>query len=177
RETITEQIVSLKKVLTSYAKYGESSIQNILSEAQLQGARIFSCNELASSYVENLGNGNFSLRHLPMGCQVSPINDLLIEDFDNDGNQDVMAVQNDYSFEPLGGLYDAGIGLILKGDGKGNLISIPISKSGFNVNGDAKSVTRLTAGNGKTLYIVTQNRDSLKIFEKAAMFYDVSILN
>jgi len=170
RETMTEQIVSLKKVLTSYARYGESSLQDILTSHQLQDAKIFSCDELASSYIENLGNGNFSLRHLPMSCQVSPINDLLIEDFDNDGNQDVMAVQNDYSFEPLGGLYDAGIGLILKGDGKGNLTSIPILKSGFLVAGDAKSLTRVAANKGKTLYIITQNRDSLKVFEKAKMF-------
>src|SRR4029077_701598 len=32
RETMTEQMVSLKKILTSYAKYGESTIHDILSE-------------------------------------------------------------------------------------------------------------------------------------------------
>jgi hypothetical protein len=165
RETMTEQMVSLKKVLTSYAKYGESTIHDILSERQLQGAKIFTCDDLASAYIENLGNGNFSLKSLPIPFQISPINDLLINDFDSDGNLDVMAVQNDYSFEPLGGLYDAGIGLVLKGDGKGNFSSVPVTKSGFYVGGDAKSIGRVLTKDKKSLFIVTQNNDSLKIFD------------
>ncbi len=165
RETMTEQMVSLKKVLTSYAKYGESTIHDILSERQLQGAKIFTCDDLASAYIENLGNGNFSLKSLPIPFQISPINDLLINDFDSDGNLDVMAVQNDYSFEPLGGLYDAGIGLVLKGDGKGNFSSVPVTRSGFYVGGDAKSIGRVLTRDKKSLFIVTQNNDSLKIFD------------
>ncbi len=166
RETMTEQIVSLKKVLTSYAKYGESSLQDILSKKQLDGAQIYRCDHLASSYIENLGGGNFSLRPLPIFCQTSTINDLLIDDYDNDGNLDVMAVQNDYSFEPLGGLYDAGIGLLLKGDGKGNFTNTPVTKSGFYVSGDAKSIAKVATKDKKELFIVTQNQDSLKVFEK-----------
>ena len=46
----------------------------------------------------------------------------------------------------------------------------------WKTSGNAKSVTRSTARNGKALYIVTQNRVNLKIFEKAAMFYDVVTL-
>jgi enediyne biosynthesis protein E4 len=166
RETLTEQIVSLKKVLTTYAKYGESSLQDILSKKQLDGAQVYQCDHLASSYIENLGRGNFSLRRLPIPCQTSPINDLLIEDYDSDGNLDVMAVQNDYSFEPLGGLYDAGIGLLLMGDGKGSFANVPVTKSGFYVSGDAKSIARVTTKNKKELYIVAQNQDSLLLFDK-----------
>jgi hypothetical protein len=59
RETLTEQIVSLKRVLTTYELYGKSSIQDILSARQLDGAQIYLCNNLASAYIENLGNGNF----------------------------------------------------------------------------------------------------------------------
>lgn len=166
RETMTEQIVSLKKVLTSYAKYGASNLHNILTERQLQDAKIFICDDLASAYVENLGNGNFSLKSLPIPFQISPINDFLIHDFDNDGSQDVIAIQNDYSFEPLGGLYDAGIGLLLKGDGKGNFSSVPVTKSGFYVRGDAKSIGTVLTNDKKMLFIVTQNNDSLKIFDR-----------
>jgi hypothetical protein len=166
RETMTEQIVSLKKVLTSYAKYGQSSLPDILTGQLLHDAKIFTCDDLASSYIENVGNGNFSLKHLPLSCQISTVNDLLVDDFDNDGNEDVMAIQNDYSFEPLGGLYDAGIGLLLKGDGKGNFAEIPATKSGFYVAGDARSISRITTRRGNALYVVTQNNDSLMVFEK-----------
>ena len=62
------------------------------------------------------------------------------------------------------GYYDAGIGNYLQGDGSGNFKSIPVAKSGFFVNGDAKGLSRLMLGNGKQLFLVTQNRDSLKVF-------------
>jgi enediyne biosynthesis protein E4 len=166
RETLTEQIVSLKKVLTTYAKYGESSLQDILSKKQLEGAQTYRCDHLASSYIENRGGGNFSLKSLPVSGQTSPINDLLVEDFDADGNLDLMAVQNDYSFEPLGGLYDAGIGLILKGDGRGNFTNWPVGKSGFYVRGDAKSISKVVTNDKKDLYVIAQNQDSLRVFQR-----------
>lgn len=165
RETLTEQVVSLKRILTSYEIYGKSSIQDILSASQLEGAQIYRCDHLASSYIENLGNGNFALRALPISCQTSTINDMVIDDFNHDGNPDVLAIQNDYSFEPLGGRYDAGIGLLLEGDGKGNFTPVLPGTSGISISGDAKSITRLTMKDGKALYIVSQNQDSLKTFE------------
>ena len=165
RETLTEQIVSMKRVLTTYELYGNSSIQDILSPQHLEGAQIYRCDYLASSYIENLGNGNFSLHALPISCQTSTINDMIIEDFNHDGNPDILAVQNDYSFESLGGRYDAGIGLLLFGDGKGNFISVDPRESGILINGDSKSISRLMTRDKKALYITTQNQDSLRVFE------------
>jgi len=165
RETLTEQIVSMKRVLTTYELYGNSSIQDILSPQHLEGAQIYRCDYLASSYIENLGNGNFSLHALPISCQTSTINDMIIEDFNHDGKPDILAVQNDYSFEPLGGRYDAGIGLLLFGDGKGNFISVDPRESGILINGDSKSISRLMTRDKKALYITTQNQDSLRVFE------------
>ena len=107
-----------------------------------------------------------SLRPLPVYCQTSTINDLLFEDYDLDGNLDVLAIQNDYSFEPLGGRYDAGIGLLLKGDGRGNFKNMPVTKSGFFVDGDARSISKVKLLNKKEIYVVTQNKDSSKVFER-----------
>lgn len=166
RETLTEQIVSLKRVLTSYELYGNSSIKDILSPQQLEGAQIYRCDHLGSSYIENLGNGNFSLRTLPMSCQTSTINDMIIEDFNGDGNRDILAIQNDYSFEPLGGRYDAGIGLLLLGDGKGNFTPVAPRESGILISGDTKSISVLKTKDNNSLYIATQNQDSLRVFEK-----------
>ena len=77
-ETMTEQMVSLKKVLTSYSKYGESTLRDILTLRQLEGVKVLSCDYLSSSYLENLGNGNFKLTPLPVINQVAPINDSLM---------------------------------------------------------------------------------------------------
>ncbi len=166
RETMTEQIVSLRRVLTSYAKYGESSLEDLLSSEQLKGAQVFHCDHLASSYIENLGNGNFKLKALPIANQTSPMNDFLIEDIDQDGNQDILVVQNDFSFEPLAGWYDAGIGLVLKGDGKGNFANVPVRQSNFYIRGDAKTISKIETGNKDKLYLISQNQDSLIVLRR-----------
>jgi enediyne biosynthesis protein E4 len=167
RETMTEQIVSLRKVLTSYRKYGQSTVSDIFTPTQLEGVQIIQCNQLASAYIENIGSGNFRMKNLPIPFQTSPINDFWIEDLDNDGNLDALAVQNDHSFEPLGGLYDAGVGLMMKGDGKGNFISLKVSETGFCIRGDARSIVKVTGKGKKDLFIITQNQDSLKTFWKS----------
>ncbi|HEY8935073.1 MAG TPA: VCBS repeat-containing protein, partial [Cyclobacteriaceae bacterium] len=166
RETMTEQMVSLRRVLTSYAKYGASSLQEILSPEQRENMNVFKCDQLASSYIENSGNGNFKLKELSIECQTSPINDFYVEDINGDGNLDVIAIQNDYSFETLGGLYDAGIGLILIGDGKGNFSKAKTTETNFCVRGDARSIEKIQAKDGHSLYLITQNQDSLIVYEK-----------
>jgi hypothetical protein len=165
RETMTEQMVSLRRVLTSYHKYGKSTLSDIFTPEQSKGMQIVKCNRLESSYVENLGNGKFKIKSLGIPCQTSPINDFWIEDLDGDGNLDALAIQNDHSFETLGGLSDAGIGLVLKGDGKGNFTSLNVSETGFCVRGDARSIVKLKAKD-ESLYVITQNQDSLKVFKK-----------
>jgi hypothetical protein len=90
---------------------------------------------------------------------------LIIEDINHDGNPDILAIQNDYSFEPLGGRYDAGIGLLLLGDGKGNFTPMAPRESGILISGDTKSISRVKTKDNKALYITTQNQDSLRVFE------------
>jgi hypothetical protein len=90
-----------------------------------------------------------------------------IVDLDEDGNLDIMTIGNSYASEILTGYYDAGIGNFLQGDGKGNFKAIPVTESGFFVDGDAKAMAQLTLKNGNQLLLVTQNRDSLKVFKKS----------
>ena len=121
---------------------------------------------LASVYLENNGNNNFKVKLLPIEAQYSPLYGTVVTDVNEDGNLDVLAVGNSYASETLSGYYDAGIGNYLEGDGSGNFKSIPVTKSGFFVNGDTKGLSRLMLGNGKQLFLVTQNRDSLKVFSR-----------
>jgi hypothetical protein len=55
--------------------------------------------------------------------------------------------------------------LLLQGDGKGNFTAMPTHKSGFNASGDAKAMGQIKTKEGKSVYVVTQNRDSLLVFE------------
>ena len=90
---------------------------------------------------------------------------MLAEDFDGDGNLDVLMVGNDFGTDVSIGRYDASNGLFLKGDGKGGFTPKSILESGWFVPGDAKALVKLRASNGKCLLVASQNKDRLKAFE------------
>lgn len=166
REALTGQIASLRGVVVSYAEYGGMGVRDLFTREQFDNALVLKATQLTSTYIQNNGNGQFELRPLPIEAQFSPMFGTLVTDFDDDGNLDVLAVGNSYACEVLSGYYDAGIGNMLRGDGTGNFTSVPVSRSGFFVDGDAKGIVRLISGDGEELFIVTQNRGTLKVFKK-----------
>ena len=91
---------------------------------------------------------------------------MLITDVDHDNHLDVLLIGNDYGNETFIGRLDALNGLLLKGDGKGGFTTVPTYKSGFTANGDAKAIGQIRTNDNKIFYVVTQNRDSLLVFEQ-----------
>ncbi|HZB12787.1 MAG TPA: VCBS repeat-containing protein, partial [Chryseolinea sp.] len=164
RETLTGQIVKLRGVTQRYAEYGAMGIKDLIPEGLLASALTMKSTLLASIYLENRGNNNFNVKLLPVEAQYSPMFGTVVTDVNEDGNLDILAVGNSYASETLSGFYDAGIGNYLQGDGTGNFKPVSATQSGFFVNGDTKALSRLMLGNGKSLLLVTQNRDSLKAF-------------
>src|ERR1019366_5045048 len=81
----------------------------------------------------------------------------------DDGNLDIVLCGNFFNSEVETGKYDASYGLVLTGDGMGKFRALSLEESGFIVQGDAKALARLVQDN-KTLFIASQNDDSLKIY-------------
>jgi len=88
----------------------------------------------------------------------------MCDDYDNDGNPDVLMVGNSYSPEVSSGRDDASVGLFLRGDGKGNLEPVKVTHSGFMADGDGKGLAELTLGDGRGLIIVGNNSGSTQAF-------------
>ena len=166
-DELNSQSTKFRRNYSSFKQYGEATLESLLTTDDLKGALILEANHMASSYVENLGGGKFQLRNLPIGVQVAPVNGMIIEDVNTDGNLDVVMIGNDYGNEVFAGRYDAFTGLVLSGNGKGFFEVIPAAKSGFYVGGDAKALARLSSKNGELL-IATQNKDSLRVFSSNA---------
>ncbi len=166
-EEINSQSTKFRRKYSSYKKYGQATLESLLTADDLKGALTMQANHMASSYIENLGNGKFRLTSLPTPVQVAPVNGMVTEDMNGDGNLDVLMVGNDYGNEVFTGRYDAFTGLILSGDGKGSFVVVPSAKSGFYVGGDAKALARLVGKSGD-LFLASQNRDSLKVFSASA---------
>ena len=141
-------------------------MDQLFTKEQLQGALILHANQFNSCFVKNEGNGRFSLHPLPAQAQFSVLNGMLVEDFDGDGNLDVLINGNDYGTEVSVGRYDALNGLLLKGNGKGDFTPMSILQSGIFIPGNGKALVKLRSASGKCLVAATQNRGPLKVFEE-----------
>lgn len=164
RNMLLSQVIYMRNRFPRYSDYGKTSFETFFREGELDNAYVLKSKEFSSSYIENLGNGQFELRDLPIEVQFSPTCGIVSEDFNKDGHQDLLMVGNSYATEMATGRYDASIGSYLTGDGKGNFKPVPSRKSGFFVEGDTKAMAKLTGGNGETLILVSQQTDSLKVF-------------
>ena len=91
---------------------------------------------------------------------------MVADDFDGDGNMDVLMNGNDYSMEVGAGRSDGSYGLLLRGNGKGGFRSTSLLNSGFFYFGDGRAVTALRGSSGKYLVAASQNRGPLEIFDK-----------
>ncbi|HEY8934643.1 MAG TPA: VCBS repeat-containing protein [Cyclobacteriaceae bacterium] len=163
-DELNSQSPKFRQKFNNYKHYGKSTITDVLSEEDLKDATVLEANNMATSYVENLGNGKFRMTALPLLVQVSMVNGMITDDVNNDGNLDVMMIGNDYGNEVFTGRYDAFTGLVLLGNGKGTFTVTSSANSGFYVKGDAKALAHLYNSRQEEIFLATQNRDSLKVF-------------
>jgi hypothetical protein len=166
RDDLIVQLIRTRREYPTYVKYGQATTDQVLSAEDRKKAVSYQANQFASSYLQNLGNGKFALQPLPTPAQYAPVKGMLPTDADGDGRLDLLLVGNDYATEVFTGRYDALVGLMLRGDGKGGFAPVPVARSGFFVDGDARGVAQLADAKGDLLTLVTQNRDSLKVFRR-----------
>jgi hypothetical protein len=165
RDDVVDQMPFLKKRFLTYKLFASTTFDKLFTPDEMKGAMKFTANDFKSSFIRNNGNGTFTIEPLPGAAQLSVINGMVTDDFDGDGNLDVVINGNDYGTEVSTGRYDACNGLVLKGDGKGNFTPLSILQSGIYIPGDGKALVKLRGKDGKYLLIASQNRDPLKVFQ------------
>jgi hypothetical protein len=150
-------------------------MDSVLTPDMRKGALRLKANMLQSCFIRNDGNGKFTMIPLPIEAQVSQLCGMTVDDFDGDGNLDVMINGNDYGTEVTTGRYDAFNGLMLKGDGKGNFKPLTILQSGVYLPGDGRALVKLRGANGNYLLAASQNKDFMKVFELKRAVRTVSL--
>jgi hypothetical protein len=166
RLDVQKELIKTKAKFLKHADFAEATLDKVLSEEQRKDALVYRANYFSSCYVENKGNGKFTLRSLPSDAQVAPIYGMIAEDINGDGNADLVAVGNDFGTEVSMGRFDALNGLVMLGDGKGNFDLTTMQQNGICVNGDAKGLASLFNSSGDLLLVSTQNRGPLKAFHR-----------
>ncbi len=159
RHNLIDQIKSLKKKFPDYESFKNADMTTIFNSEQLAQATKLEVNTLFSLILINDGDFNFKVKQLPKEAQFSPIYAIATDDFDNDGDQDIVLGGNLYNVKPEVGRYDATYGVYLENDGEMNFKSYKDGK-GFTLKGEIRDFVI----NNKKL-IVARNSDSLAIFK------------
>ena len=156
----SQQIPNIKKKFKDYESFSEATLVDVYTEKSLKEALHYKVKSFASIYLENR-NGKFVIHELPVEAQLSCINQIMIDDYDKDGNLDALITGNMYNSEVETPRNDAGHGLFLKGNGKGKFKSVTAVESGFFTPGDVKNMEKIKV-QGKTYLLVTKNNSFLQ---------------
>jgi enediyne biosynthesis protein E4 len=161
RDEITDQMVSLRQKFPTYESYSNSTIEDVLTPEQLLSAKKLTVNHFNTTYFEN-NNGKLTRRNLPKEAEFFPVHSIATDDFDKDGNMDIVLAGNSDHARIKIGRIDAGYGLLLKGDGKGKFTSVSQNHSGLNVKGCTRDMHIVNSKNKhRLLFSVNQQPASV----------------
>ena len=163
RDDLIKAIPSLKVRYLNYKDYARQTVTDIFSPAELAGAVLKQAHTFATALARNNGDGTFTLVPLPLEAQLAPVYGILAQDFDGDGKTDLLLAGNFDGVKPEIGRMSASYGLLLRGDGQGNVTPVRTTESGFLAPGQARDIARVRTRRGD-LYVVTRNNDRPLVF-------------
>ena len=159
RDELTDQIVSLRQKFPNYEKYSTSTINNVLSKVQIDSAKKLAINYLHTTWLENV-NSKFIARSLPIQSDFSPVYSICANDFNGDGNIDLLLCGNIDNNRIRIGKIDANYGVLLIGDGKGQFTYVNQIESGLSLKGNVRDILKLDSINGNNLLLIGVNNSA-----------------
>src|SRR5438093_413451 len=163
RDELIRALPYLKPRYPRYEDYAGQTVTDIFSAAELAGATVKQAHTFATALARNNGDGTFTLVPLPLEAQLAPVYGILAQDFDGDGKTDLLLAGNFDGVKPEIGRMSASYGLLLRGDGQGNVTPVRTTESGFLAPGQAGDIARVRTRRGD-LYVVTRNNDRPLVF-------------
>lgn len=161
KECSSEQNPFLLDKIGTYKEFASMEFKDIYGEDKLKDAHQLIAHNFASIYLENNGDGSFTVKKLSNQAQLGPTLASIAKDVNGDGHLDIIGIGAIYDAEVETIRYDANQGYVLLGDGKGAFVHEP----NYNPNliSDAKDIKEIKL-NGNTHFLVVSNNSPLQVF-------------
>lgn len=164
RNQLAGQVPVVKKKYLLHKDYSKVTMQQLMNDFGTDGWTVLKCETSSSAWIENLGQGKFKSHVLPIQAQLAPVNSIVADDIDGDGNTDLIFAGNEYQTAANTGRYDASYGLLMKGSGKGNFVPVNTAESGIIIDGDVKDIRMISIKNKGKVLLAAPNDGPLKAF-------------
>ena len=166
RDDLLAWLLPLKKQFLDYESYAEADWSSFFEEVAVEQTDVHT---FATSWVENMGDGTFVQKDLPLEAQIAPVYGIATEDINDDGHIDLLLVGNSNASNPFDGHYDAMPGLVLKGSSDGTFEALSVQESGFYVPGEGRDIMSCTTADGKRVIVAVQSNGPALTFELREM--------
>lgn len=151
-----QQMPHLKAKIKSYQDFANRDIEGIVGPG-IKSALHYKVTEFRSGAFINEGNGKFNFKPFDNYVQLFPVNSIIFEDFNGDGNKDMLLAGNNYQSEVETTRADAGRGALLLGDGKGGYNYVNHLKSGFFADKDVRDMALVKLGKDRIVFVANNN--------------------
>ncbi|MBL7963057.1 MAG: VCBS repeat-containing protein [Flavobacteriales bacterium] len=169
RECSSQQCPMILDRFPTYDAFARASLETIYTPEKLGNALHLEVRNMMSCVLLNQGNGRYVRRDLPMLAQAAPIMGIAVHDVTGDGKPDLVVAGNHWGAEVETIRYDAGTGLVLEGDGRGNFTPWSIARSGFFAWDDVRDVRLVQRSGHSPVFFVASNNAPLSVFTLNAM--------
>ncbi len=139
RDELLEQMSIMRTKFTNYKSYADADISTIFSPQELKDAKKLTANTMETKLWVSNSTGKLVERSLPAEAQFSPVFAISVNDFNNDGNIDLLLGGNIKYARVKVGLNESNEGQLFLGDGHGSFRYITQPLSGLKVRGEIRS--------------------------------------
>ena len=153
---MTQQMPFLANRIKTYNDFAKCDLEQIVG-TDLSKSLQYEVVEFRSGIFMNEGTNTFSFEPFVSAVQTAPINSIVLEDFDGDGQADLLVAGNNYHSEVETTRADAGISTFLKGNGKGKFTLIPNVNTGLFLDRDVRALEVLNISDNKLLLVLNNN--------------------
>jgi enediyne biosynthesis protein E4 len=163
RDTVASAVPWLAERFPTHASWSRANVLDVIGDRR-DRMRELNVATLATTIFLNRKD-HFEAKPLPSEAQFAPAFGVCVADFDGDGFEDIFLAQNFFAFRVEDARLDAGRGLLLRGDGKGDFESMPGQTSGIEAHGEQRSAAAADFDHdGRLDLIVAQNGSATKLF-------------
>jgi len=166
RDELMDQMPWLQKKFARYIDYADAQLSDLFPQGKLDSAKVVKINLLSSVILKNSGHGRMDVKALPKTAQASMVNGIVVDDLQKDDHKDILLAGNFYPFRVQFGPLDAGVGMVLRRNGKGDISSLGLAETGLKIDGDVRNLIKVNGGNGNYWLVAAKSDGAVQVLKR-----------